>query len=501
MKKSFYSIGSIIILLLAALIFVLIPATEGLTNTAKLPAYGYYGDIAVRYEEHSEFFNAAQAELRDAENQGYDFNSNYAGLLYSMIFSRAFQNTIGPIALEQMSKSVGYAAPETTIDRMIMMLGDYRDETGVFSPALYRATPDSQKIKLRKDLEVTLARMRSYQDMFGSQSLFNEKSLYGFKASNAEIEFIKEMARKEYSFEAVSFDMSEYPKEEQVKFGQDHKDLFVKYNVSVITCDSEAKAKECLKRISNSEITFEDAIAEYSNKAYGNPETGLISASYAYQLKTAVTNELDAGAIMGLAKEQLSEVISTPSGYSIFKCNDAAVQPDFTDDSIVSAVYSYLATREKTIIEDYFTNRAKDFVSAASVKGFDAACNAENLTKVSVPPTSFNYGNTSLLTKTSLDGIDILKGAVTNENFFKAAFKLKKDEISAPVVLGSSNRVVVLKCTDISDNDAPAEDTQAYLTSTIKEADYYAVNYAILTGPKVKNNSAEFMRVFNGEAK
>ena len=51
MKKGFYSIGSIIILLLAAVIFVLVPAMSERGSGKQLPDYGSFNGRHIRYEE------------------------------------------------------------------------------------------------------------------------------------------------------------------------------------------------------------------------------------------------------------------------------------------------------------------------------------------------------------------------------------------------------------------------------------------------------------------
>ena len=63
MKKSFYSIGSIIILLFAALIFVLIPAVSGAGDAVRYPDYGSYNGRPVRFEENSDFYNAVSESV------------------------------------------------------------------------------------------------------------------------------------------------------------------------------------------------------------------------------------------------------------------------------------------------------------------------------------------------------------------------------------------------------------------------------------------------------
>lgn len=498
MKKSFYSIGSIIILLLAALIFVAIPAMSGAADAQRLPDYGSYNGKPVRYEENTDFYNAANELFNYYENQGVDFSSEYASTFYAPIFQQAFQNTIGGFALEYFTESTGYKAPTTAVNRSMRKLDMFRDGSGEFSPAIYQSYTETEKRKAQLRVEKTLTQMRSYEDIFGSMAEVGYSSIYGLKPSSAEIEFIRKMGEKQFAFDAAAFDMKNFPEEEKVAFGKAHKDLFVKYNVRVISCESESKAKEVAKRLNNSEITFEDAITEYSKKYYGDPETGVVSANYRYQLSNAVVNEADVEKITSLKANEVSPVVETASGYCVFQATENPTEPDFTDADTVVAAYSYLLTREKSVIEDYYANVAKDFAAKAAATDFMSAAESFGATATSVNASALNYNDTVLIGRSMFSDDPVLRFAVTNENFYKTAYKLKKDEISAPVVLSGGNQVIVLKCTDITNGGTPSEDARTVIAPELDQASKTSINYSILASDKIKDNSAEFMKAFNG---
>ena len=66
------------------------------------------------------------------------------------------------------------------------------------------------------------------------------------------------------------FSTKDYPAEEKIKFGKENAAKFNSYDMSVITVDDKATATKVAKRIQNGEITFEDAITEYSDKNFSN---------------------------------------------------------------------------------------------------------------------------------------------------------------------------------------------------------------------------------------
>ena len=61
------------------------------------------------------------------------------------------------------------------------------------------------------------------------------------------------MNNPEKSFEIAAFSMSEYPKEEIVKFANEHSSLFTTLNFEIITVDSKSEAEKIAKRIANNE--------------------------------------------------------------------------------------------------------------------------------------------------------------------------------------------------------------------------------------------------------
>ena len=55
MKRGFYTIGSLIILLIAAFIFVLVPIFSGGRTGTRLPPFGSYDGTEIRYEQSSDY--------------------------------------------------------------------------------------------------------------------------------------------------------------------------------------------------------------------------------------------------------------------------------------------------------------------------------------------------------------------------------------------------------------------------------------------------------------
>ena len=496
MKKPLYSIGSIIILLIAAFIFVLLPAFADRAGGARLPNYGSYNGTPIKFEERSEFYKLASQLVSRMEQEGYDFSGEYGKLYYNIAFNQAFNQIVGPMALRDMTTSSGYTVPETEINRSL--IEQYYSEAGEYSQAIYNATPEDAKREYLLDTTNMLCAARSYQDLFGSLKRAGNNKLFGLKASDAEIEFLRKMGSKVSNFEFIAFDMRTYPDSEILAWADPNKAKFTNYNLSVITVQEESKAKEVLKRINNSELTFDDAFTTESDKSIGDTETGKVISSYRFQLEDSIENTADQEAVFTMKNGDISQVIKTAAGYAIYRCDGDPVTADFSEKKTFDTASSYLYTREKGHIEDFFMAQANDFVSYAAVSGFDAACEEYGRAKAALPAMALNYNNSSIIGKTDLSSIPALKNTSTNENFLSTAFALKEGEVSKPLVVSSSNTVVVLHCTAINEAGTAKEDAERLLLPEIANADAEVVNSVILNSSKIVNNSDKFMNAFTG---
>ena len=497
MKKGLYSIGGIIILLIAAFIFVLVPALAGGVSERRLPAYGSYNGVPIKFEEGSEFYSLANQAVQRMEQQGYSFNGDYASFFYSMAFSQAFNQVVGPMALRDLTSQSGWLATDSAVDRAL--INQYYNESGEFSQALYNATSDDAKRKNQEQVVAALTAGRSYEDLFGSFTTIKDSKLFGLKTSSAELEFIRKMGNEVREFEFAAFSMKTMPDDEIKAFAKKNADKLAKHDLCVITVNDEAKAKDVLKRINNSEITFEDAVTSYSTKIAGDTENGKISQNRSYQLETLFKNKESLSEITGLAKDAVSNPVELNSSWAIFKCLGPSADIDVDNTEDFEAAKTYLYNNERGVVQDYYTGKANDFIAAAATSSFTEACQKFGVARDTTPSFALNWNNQTLIGRSTLEDKEALRGASANETFLKTAFKLAKGEISTPLVLSSTDNVVVLRCIEITEGGTSAEDAARLIGPEIAEADSVVVNSAIQKSPKIKSNSAEFMAVFTGE--
>ena len=97
---------------------------------------------------------------------------------------------------------------------------------------------------------------------------------------------------------------------------------------------------------------------------------------------------------------------------------------DFDTDEIQRTVSSYISTYEVTLIEDYFTSKANDFIKEAKASDFETAGAKLGVKTAEISRFPLNYGNVNVLNSidTTVEG---MSNAETNENLLSKAFAVK----------------------------------------------------------------------------
>ena len=361
-KKDSSKIGAVIILVISALVFLPFGASavfQSIFNKQKASSYGSYNGKNITYEPGTKFFITVSNLAQSYQAGGYKVDENS----YYRIMREAFYQTVINMAFTDSVKKSGYAVPKEAVNRAV--IERFTDpSTGKFSQKAYNQTSAVELEKLRKDIEESLVYRRYFYDLFGTDNevSFNGTALYGLKRSGAEKKFLASMGAEKHSFDAVAFSTANFPKEEAVKFGKENAEKFIKYDLSVITVDDEQEAKALLKQINGNEITFADAASEKSQKYYSDAE-GKNAGAYRYQIENMLDNVDSLAELEKLQKDEISAIIKTKRGYSIFKCDGSVVAADFEDSAVQDAVLGYINSNEKSYIENYFLEIAENFVS------------------------------------------------------------------------------------------------------------------------------------------
>lgn len=476
-KNTVYTLGSLIILLICAFCFVVLPAFEGRASRQEAgdaPVFGKYNGKEIKYEQGSDFADYVSQYGQMYQMYGQQLDQS----AYYQIFSQAFNATVMKYAYSEAVEKSGYEVPASAVTRE--MIPYFSDENGNYSSKIYKSASDEAKLEIKNALSSRMFANRFYNDNFGSTSeVFNLDALYGLKSSDAEQKFFEAANATQRGFDVATFAMSDYPLDEKLKYARQNEAKFNSYDLLIITVEDKSTAETVAKRLENNEITFEDAVTEYSGKNYSNSE-GKLTNTYQYQIENILENKDDLAAITGLAKDAVSGIIQTTSGYSIFKCVNDVTKPDFDSESTQRIVSSYITNYESSIIEDYFTAKANDLIKNAKAGDFAAAGEKAGAKVSTLEPFPLNYGNVDVLNEFNA-GDSGLSNADTNEYFLRNAFALKLNEISDPIVVGDN--IVVLKYT----TESAPEDAEINPT-VFASYDEDSASSAIMGSDKLTND-------------
>ena len=514
-------LGAVIILIISAIVFIPVGGSaviSSLLQKNKTPVFGKYKGQKIEYKAGSDFASNVSYIAQRYQSYGYDTSQ-----IYNYIFEQAFETTVQNMYYEDAVKSSGYSVPDSAVNRAILPY--FYDENGVYSAKIFNQTDESKKNELRMSAESALLYSRYSSDVLGSDFGSSSK-LYGLKYSSKEGNFVSNMGSEKHSFVLAAFPTDNLPNEETIKFANEHSEIFRNYNFSVITLTEKLDADNTLKSINDGETTFDAAITDVSEKLYSDSE-GKLTSSYYYQIKSMIVNSEDLDKVLALKNGEISDVVQTSRGYTIFRCNGDYVAADLSKDETIETVLNYIKAYEMSYIENYYTGIAKNFKADAAtlpsayfdmsegddgvqldpsvradarkieaggesiveLDSFAMACRKYEVTKVDVPAFPVNYGN-SRAYDTIPSEVSELSSLSSNASAFETLFSLKRDEISSPFVLGSN--VVVVKCVGIQKDDPEEKDDYVVNASNYDSDD---LNREIMSSPDLENN---FMETFYG---
>lgn len=485
MKNKMLWIGSVIILILSVICFVVFGVgTElirAVTGDAEKPVFGKYNGKDIVLEPGTDFANAVQNFTNYYQQQGANLDQS----AYFYIYNYAFNSAVQSMAYKEAVKESGYKPSGAAISRAILPY--FLDGNGKYDPNRYNQISNADKESLKNDISKQIVWQRFNDDTFGSSEKLGDYTFYGLKASTSESNFLASLGEEKRAIRAVSFDKANYPESEIKKFGTENAALFDTYSLSMITVKDDTQAKKISAQLSNNEITFEDAVSEYSEKYYSDGD-GKVKENFAYQIKENLENESDFEKIASLAKDSVSEIIKTNNGFSIYKCTGEKSSANIEETETFDAVKNYITTNKQDIIEEFFTKKANSFIESAKASDFETAAKNSEVEVVTLSPFPLNYGDVSLADKIDTAEANAFASASTNEDFLTKVFSMKVNDISEPSTLG--NYITVFQLTSIQNNKASDENREKVLTEA-KNYDENGAQSVLLASKKVENNVAD----------
>jgi hypothetical protein len=424
-NRPFLYVFSVVILVIIVVTFLGAPVIGGIGQTGRI-IFGYYKKKPIEYVPGN-YFSRQKDLIGEQIRSTGDKNENIEYQVYQ-VWRGAFDRTVFQTAIVTAMEESGAHVSESLIDEALTRYPGYL-ENGEFSERRYSQTSSSEKFLIRRSTRDGLLFDKHLQDLFS------------IRTSSKDVEFFKKMSSPERKFKFVDFSFSEFPEDQIVAYGMANTEKFTRMKVSIISITSgKADAEKILERAVSKTESFEDLAKAHSKDPYAE-KNGDMGWQYFYELEGIMKSQADIKKIFALKKGEIASLVEGPGSWMIFRCDEAAVTPDFTSPEVQKIIRTYMSSFERGKIEDYVLNEAKKFREQTGTKSFEAVAAARGL---KVQETGFfpiNFGN-SIFLKPVTQNNDALGNAPFREVFFSIAFSLKQNEVSEPIVL--RDNVVVL---------------------------------------------------------
>jgi hypothetical protein len=446
----FIFIGTIFILIIVIIAFVLTPAIGPNSELGRQEDlnFGAYNKEPINYVPGGYF---AQVQWNLEQYQRSSINEGNYQMMTYQIWRSAFEETVIHTGILQEMAAADYTAPVKEVDREVAQLPRFQ-ENGRFSSTLYQSMDDNSRLSLWRQVEESLIEEHYRSDMTGLLKPAGEAA------------FISQMASPMRTFDMVFFPTGAYPDSEVRAYGEENSGLFRNTHFSKITINSsEREAQKVLNSIKEGTTTFEEAATTQSQDIYAE-KGGDMGIKLFHELSAEAPNEEDREKLLALEKGEYSGIIKLDSGWAFFRAEDTAAPMDFDDPGALEKIRSYIQDFERGRMEDWAIAQAEEFIAHARERGFEGALIERSLEKRHFGPLSINYGEVELFNTVSALSIGELAGAATDENFWKTAFSSPINTPSAPLVLGS-HVLVLLPLEESSADETVSQNIESLLSS------------------------------------
>jgi hypothetical protein len=420
----FIFIGTIIVLIIVIVAFVLVPAIVPEAGRMVELNFGSYNKIPINYTPGNYFAQVRENLARYRQNTTSE--NNYVEVSME-VWRGAFEEAVIRTAILEEVKQAGYTPSQEQVDKEVAQ--QFRVD-GVFDAARYRQLDRGTRMSVWRGVRDSLIERRYREDVTN------------LRIPSKETEFIAAMASPQRSFDMAAFPLSSYPDSEIAVYAAENPGLFRFIHLSRITLSSsEAEAQTVLKSVQDGTMTFEEAAGTHSQDGYAD-QGGDMGIKMIYEMTTEIPDAEARNTVTALQAGQYSPVVKVPAGWAFFRAEVTPYPADTADSGNISKIRSYLLDQERGRVEDWLIAQAEVFIALVKEGDFDAALEARGLTKQSFGPLPLNYGGVDLFGSLRSASVSELISADSNENFWRTAFFTPLETPSIPLVLGSN--VIVL---------------------------------------------------------
>ena len=476
-KKSLIWIIGVVVLILISLTFVL--PTTMFSETSSAISFGSYNGKSIELTNTSYFYYQLQSIYSYyAQYYGESTAQSYS---YSIYYS-AFQQALINEAFQEMAEKAGFTATNDQIYQAVMDSNYYSDGTNSFSQETYDSATDLQK-------EQIVAWMKEYVPFQEVQN-----TILSVPTASAETDFIATLSDETTSVDYIALTSDLYPAEDAKTYAEERADLFKTVTYIRATYATEDEATAAMDEIAAGTKTLSDVVAESTDSAKDNE--GRVT-SFRYELESDVTDSEKLESIFTSDAKTMIGPVATSEGYTLFYIESAAADPDYSDESVIASVRSYIASNDSDVIKAYLET-IKDAVYADAQADFEGAAEKYGVEVQSVSDFALNTGDSQFIYSLNYTSENSsYSGALTNgyiytqaladTDWFESLFTLESGTVLEPYY---ANDAYVIART--AESESASSYMGTYLSSMYS---YYAAQYGLidyesktLSSDKVEDN-------------
>ena len=358
------------------IVYFLVIDTRG---SQKTPTIGSVNGTPIYYTSTSPYGKAFREIEKEIENYYQQFGIPMNADVYANIEDLAFRRAVTTILLDDLAaKNIAVS------DKIILqyMQSQFIDSNGNYNQMAYDAfiknTPQSEKIRIEKDLKETIMAQTIALELFN-----------GIKVNSLELErqYIKNLTKRD--IEMLYIDASDIVRNADIleididKYFNDNKTNFVQADISWILMANAKDAENVYKTLKNDITLFDKTVAEKS--IYTND----------YHLGYVTRMEIDKNIADRVFTNTQTNILLSPINvngiYYIVLVNDIRLPEKYTDVNTSVLRDSYLNNNLKVLVEAEKSKQVEVLKNAVANNNNFAALNNNNNIKYYKSSAPFYY--------------------------------------------------------------------------------------------------------------
>jgi len=405
--------------------------------------FGRFGSIPIKYSQGNYFYNQV-AYFNNMYRDIISDNPDYFEIYRRNIWQSAFSETVNFTAIKYFMEKSGFDISTSKLDRLIVESGYFSDSLGKFDPEAYSQASINRKESIRASLENSQFLQQYSSDVLG-----------GIYKSDEQIDFISDISPEERMIGFISINSENFPEERIIEEGNKNRLSFQSRDLSRIVVETEKEAKEVVNQLNDDNSNFADLAINYS-RDYTASEGGNLPGRFYYEISDELDEE-SADTIFSLGTGEVTSPMETQYGWYIYKAETDIVEPDFSDETMISTVKTWLNWNQGEILEQWAMEEAENLrnsIDPADPSSFALSAFENGYEVKQSGYFTLNWGGSQIVGASVATGASdpVLQNAVKSEEFYETVFSMNLDEVSKPISLGKN--IIIVQLMDIRDSQS-----------------------------------------------